>query len=206
MPEKKQLIEKGPVDYIDPLIGSVAKTKYYGRTFPGATLPFSLVQLSPDTFTGGDMGSGYSYEHNTIEGFSFIHMSGVGWFGDFGNLLTTATNGDFHPNRGSVDHPESGYRSRFSHEEETAQAGYYSATLQDYHIKAEMTTTQRTGILKFTFPQDSSNRIQIDLSRRIGGTSTKQYIKIIDNTHIEGRMLCESDGGGWGNGKPERLG
>lgn len=197
---------KQPVDLIDPFIGSVAKTKYYGRTFPGATLPFSLVQLSPDTYTGGDMGSGYSYEHNTIEGFSFIHMSGIGWFGDFGNLLTIASNGVFHPNRGQVDKPETGYRSRFSHRSEIAQAGFYGVDLEDYRIKAEMTTTRRTGILRFTFPENQTNRIQIDLSRRIGGTSTKQYIKVIDNTHIEGWMLCESDGGGWGNGKPERLG
>lgn len=205
-PKKKELVEKAPVDYIDPFIGSVAKTKYYGRTFPGATLPFSLVQLSPDTYTGGDMGSGYSYEHNTIEGFSFVHMSGIGWFGDFGNLLTTATNGPFHPNRGSVEHPETGYRSRFSHDNEIAQAGYYGVTLNDYRIRAEMTTTQRAGILRFIFPEDKTNRIQIDLSRRIGGTSVRQYIKIIDNTHIEGWMVCKSHGGGWGNGKPEKMG
>ncbi|MFT7159761.1 MAG: putative alpha-1,2-mannosidase [Bacteroidia bacterium] len=205
-PQKNQTTEKAPVDYIDPFIGAVAKTKYYGRTFPGATLPFSLVQLSPDTYTGGDMGSGYSYEHNTIEGFSFVHMSGVGWFGDFGNLLTTASNGTFHPNRGSVDQPETGYRSSFSHDSEVAEAGYYAVTLGNYKIKAELTTTQRTGVLRFTFPEDKTNRIQIDLSRRIGGTSTRQYIKVIDDTHIEGWMRCESDGGGWGNGKPERLG
>ncbi len=205
-PPKKVISEKAPVDYIDPFIGAVAKTKYYGRTFPGATLPFSLVQLSPDTYTGGDMGSGYSYEHNTIEGFSFIHMSGIGWFGDFGNLLTMATNGTFHPNRGSVEQADTGYRSNFSHDSEVAKAGYYAVTLDDYNIKTELTTTQRSGILRFTFPEDKSNRIQIDLSRRIGGTSTRQYIKIIDDRHIEGWMKCESAGGGWGNGKPERLG
>ncbi len=109
---KKEVQESfNPHDFVDPLIGSVAKTKYYGRTFPGATLPFSLVQLGPDTYTGGDVGSGYSYEHNTIEGFSFVHMSGVLWFGDFGNLLVTPTNGTFHPNHGSVENPSSGYRS-----------------------------------------------------------------------------------------------
>ncbi|MBT6006438.1 MAG: glycoside hydrolase family 92 protein, partial [Prolixibacteraceae bacterium] len=76
-----------PTKYVDPLIGAVAKTKYYGRTFPGSTLPYSLVKLGPDTYTGGDVGSGYSFEHETLEGFSFVHMSGIGWFGDFGNLL-----------------------------------------------------------------------------------------------------------------------
>ena len=141
------------IDYVDPLIGSVAKTKYYGRTFPGATLPFSLVKLGPDTYTGGDVGSGYSYEHKTLEGFSFVHMSGIGWFGDFGNLLVTPTNGDFYPNRGSVEKPETGYRSRISHNMEIATPGYYSIDLDDYKIEAEMTVTQRTGILRFTFPQ-----------------------------------------------------
>lgn len=192
-------------EFVDPLIGSVAKTKYYGRTFPGATLPFSLVQLGPDTYTGGDVGSGYSYEHKTIEGFSFVHMSGVGWFGDFGNLLVTPTNGTFHPNRGSVENPSSGYRSAFSHNTEVAKAGYYSCELQDYGIKAEMTTTQHAGMLRFTFPNDSTNRIQIDLARRIGGTSLEQYIRVIDDHRIEGWMRCAPDGGGWGNGKTNMV-
>ena len=166
---------------VDPMIGAVAKTKYYGRTFPGSTLPYSLVKLGPDTYTGGDVGSGYSFEHNTLEGFSFVHMSGIGWFGDFGNLLVTPTNGKFHPNRGSVEQPETGYRSTISHDTEIATPGYYSIQLDDYDIKAEMTSTLRTGILRFTFPEKKTNRIQIDLARRIGGTSLRQYIKVIDN-------------------------
>ncbi len=193
------------IDYVDPLIGSVAKTKYYGRTFPGATLPFALVKLGPDTYTGGDVGSGYSYEHKTLEGFSFIHMSGIGWFGDFGNLLITPTNGDFYPNRGSVANPESGYRSRISHDTEIARAGYYSIKLEDYNIEAEMTSTKRAGILRFTFPQNNTNRIQIDLARRIGGTSAKQYIKVIGDRRIEGWMKCTPEGGGWGNGKTNMV-
>ena len=98
-------------DHVDPMIGAVAKTKYFGRTFPGSTLPYSLVKLGPDTYTGGDVGSGYSFEHETLEGFSFVHMSGIGWFGDFGNLLVTPTNGPFHPNRGDVENTSNGYRS-----------------------------------------------------------------------------------------------
>ena len=79
------------VDYINPIIG--ANTE--GKTFPGPTTPFGLVQLSPDTITGGDNGSGYAWEHKTIEGFSLTHMSGIGWYGDLGNFLvmpTTPTN------------------------------------------------------------------------------------------------------------------
>jgi len=195
----------GAIDYVNPMIGAVANTKYYGRTSPAACLPASLVQLGPDTYTGGDIGSGYSYEHGTIEGFSFIHMSGIGWFGDFGNLLVTPTNGTFHPNRGRVEEPSGGYRSAFSHETETAKAGYYSVVLDDYRIRAEMTTTQRAGIVRFTFPKDSTNRIQIDLARRIGGTSVKQYIKVIDDHSIQGWMECTPDGGGWGNGKTNMV-
>lgn len=193
------------IDYVDPMIGSVAKTRYYGRTFPGATLPFSLVKLGPDTYTGGDVGSGYSYEHSTLEGFSFIHMSGIGWFGEFGNLLVTPTNGNFHPNRGSVENPETGYRSAISHDTEVARPGYYSISLDDYQVKAEMTLTPRTGMLRFKFPKDSTNRIQLDLARRIGGTSIRQYIKIINDHQIEGWMRCSPEGGGWGNGKTNMV-
>ena len=87
------------VDSINPMIGAVtyaAQTEDvhgFGKTFPGAATPFGLVQLSPDTLTEGDNGSGYSYTHHTIEGFSFTHMSGVGWYGDLGNFLVTPTVG-----------------------------------------------------------------------------------------------------------------
>ncbi|MBT3383735.1 MAG: glycoside hydrolase family 92 protein [Prolixibacteraceae bacterium] len=194
-----------PTKYVDPLIGAVAKTKYYGRTFPGSTLPYSLVKLGPDTYTGGDVGSGYSFEHETLEGFSFVHMSGIGWFGDFGNLLVTPTNGKFHPNRGSVENPKTGYRSKISHETEIASPGFYAIDLDDYNIKAEMTSTLRTGILRFTFPENKTNRIQIDLARRIGGTSVKQYIKVLDDHRIEGWMKYTPEGGGWGNGKTNMV-
>lgn len=202
-PEKQEAW--APVDYVDPMIGSVAKTKYYGRTFPGVSVPYSLVKIGPDTYTGGDNGSGYSYEHKTLEGFSFVHMSGIGWFGDFGNLLVTPTNGDFHPNRGAVENPQTGYRSSFSHDTEVARAGYYAVTLDDYGIRAEMTATPHAGILKFTFPDDSTNRIQVDLARRIGGTSLEQHVKVIGDKRIEGWMKYAPNGGGWGNGKTKMV-
>jgi putative alpha-1,2-mannosidase len=75
-----------PAGYVNPLIGASTSQKLgEGKTFPGPATPFGLVQLSPDTITGGDNAPGYSYEHTTIEGFSLTHMSGVGWYGDFGN-------------------------------------------------------------------------------------------------------------------------
>lgn len=91
--------QKSKVDYVNPIIGAVTYGDNYGgghgfgKTFPGATTPFGLVQLSPDTRTGGDNGCGYSWNHSSIEGFSFTHMSGVGWYGDLGNFLVMPTIG-----------------------------------------------------------------------------------------------------------------
>uniref|UniRef100_UPI003561383E GH92 family glycosyl hydrolase n=1 Tax=Pontiella sp. TaxID=2837462 RepID=UPI003561383E len=198
--------EKEPVDYINPIIGAVTygkKTKDahgFGKTFPGAATPFGLVQLSPDTYTGGDNGSGYSYEHPSLEGFSFTHMSGVGWFGDLGNFLVTPATGELVTNRGIPEEPERGYRSRFSHDTEVAQAGYYAVTLDDYNVRAELTAAPRAGIIRFTFPENARSRIQIDLSRRVGGTSTEQYVRVENENTISGWMKCPPEGGGWGAG------
>ena len=205
--QKDDQNEKDNVSYIHPMIGAVTYGKKskdahgFGKTFPGAATPFGLVQLSPDTFSGGDNGSGYSYEHPTLEGFSFTHMSGVGWFGDLGNFLVTPTTGELRPNRGVPENPESGYRSRYTHDTETAKAGYYVVTLDDYKVKAELTAAPRAGIIRFTFPENDSSRIQIDLARRVGGTSTEQYIKVVDENTISGWMKCPPEGGGWGAGQ-----
>ena len=172
-----------------------------GKTIPGPCTPFGLVQLSPDTFTGADISTGYCHSHKTIEGFSFLHMSGVGWFGDFGNFLVTPTNGPLKTSVGSVARPDEGYRSRFRHETETASAGYYAVTLDDYNTRVELTAAPRAGMMRFTFPDNKQSRIQIDLARRIGGTSTLQSVKVTDDHTIEGWMQCTPDGGGWGNGQ-----
>jgi predicted alpha-1,2-mannosidase len=198
--------EKPPAEYVNPFIGastSVGKAGVYhglGKTFPGAATPYGLVQVSPNTITGGDNGSGYSFEHTSIEGFAFTQMSGVGWYGDLGNLLVTPTIGPLKTSRGTPEAPEKGYRSRYSKQDEKASAGYYAATLTDYKIKAEMTAAPHSGMLRFTFPKNQQSRIQIDLSRRVGGTSTRQYVKVIDDHTIKGWMQCTPDGGGWGNG------
>ncbi len=198
--------EKLPVDYINPLTGAVTYGKHpkdihgFGKTFPGAATPFGMVQLSPDTRTGGDNAPGYSWNHKTIEGFSFIHLSGTGWYGEFGNFLVMPTTGKLHTNKGDDNHPKSGYRSRYSHNMEEAKAGYYSVVLQDYGTKAELTAAPRAGILRFTYPKNRQSRIQIDLARRIGGTSTEQYVKMEDAHTISGWMKCPPEGGGWGNG------
>lgn len=194
------------VDYINPFIGASTSAEAgksghgLGKTFPGTATPFGLVQLSPDTKTGGDNGPGYSWHQKTIEGFSFIHMSGIGWYGEFGNFLVMPTVGPLHTFAGRENLPEEGYRSRYSHDKETASAGYYSVMLDDYQIRTELTSAPRAGMLRITYPQSDTARISIDLARRIGGSATEQYIKVVDNTTIEGWMRCTPNDGGWGNG------
>ncbi|SDF18142.1 alpha-1,2-mannosidase, putative [Mucilaginibacter pineti] len=192
--------------YVNPLIGAssneVAAGAYHGlgKTFPGATTPYGMVQVSPNTITGGDNGSGYSYEHTSIEGFAMTQMSGIGWYGDLGNFLVMPTAGKLKTIAGKADGSVDGYRSKYDKKSEKASAGYYSVLLTDNNIKAEMTATQRSGILRFTFQQNAQSRIQIDLARRVGGTSTLQYVKVVDDYTIQGYMKCTPDGGGWGNG------
>jgi predicted alpha-1,2-mannosidase len=198
--------------FVNPLIGaSTSVALGEGKTFPGAATPFGMVQLSPDTITGGikdpryayegDNGPGYSYEQTTIEGFSFTHLSGVGWYGDFGNLQVMPTTGPMKLDSGRVEHPDEGWRSSYSHARERAEASYYAVTLERYGIRAELTASPRSGMLRFTYPQTETARIQLNLSRRIGGTSTRQYVKLVGDRAIEGWMHCPAAGGGWGNGE-----
>ncbi len=144
--------EISPVDYVDPMIGSHDSRWIM---FPGPTLPFGMVKLSPDNQELG-WKAGYEYNINNIAGFSHIHS----W--TMAGLLTMPTNGILHTESGTEKHPEKGYRSKFSHENENAEVGYYSVLLDDYNIKAELTTTTRTGFHRYTFPENDSSRILID--------------------------------------------
>ena len=127
-------------------------------------------------------------------------MSGVGWYGDLGNYLVMPTTGPLHTYRGEAERPEEGYRSRYDKESETARAGYYAVRLTDYDIRAELTATPHGGVMRFTYPENECSRIQIDLARRVGGTSVRQYVERVDDYTIRGWMRCTPDGGGWGNG------
>ncbi len=193
--------------YVNPFIGASTSTAaagvYHGlgKTFPGATTPFGMVQVSPNTITGGDNSPGYSYEHTTIEGFAFTQMNGVGWFGELGNLLVMPTTGPLQKIAGKEDGSIAGYRSHYDKTTETARAGYYAADLTDYGIRVESSATPHCGILRFTFPENDLSRIQIDLARRVGGTSERQYVEGIDDRTIAGWMKCTPATGGWGNGE-----
>jgi len=110
------------------------------------------------------------------------------------------TTGPLHTNSGKETPAISGYRSAYDKASEQAKAGYYSVYLSNYQIKTEATAAPHCGMLRFSFPKNDTSRIQIDLAHRVGGTSTEQYIKVLDNHTIQGWMRCTPDGGGWGNG------
>lgn len=148
--------------YVDPFIG----TGGHGHTYPGAALPFGMVQLSPDTrLTGWDGCSGYHYSDSIIYGFSHTHLSGTG-VSDYGDILLMPTTGPVQWQRGTPEQPFSGYCSSFEKESEKAAPGYYRVFLKDYDIDAQLSVTPRTGIHSYTFPASREANIIIDLTHR----------------------------------------
>lgn len=171
-----------------------------GHTFPGATVPFGMVQLSPETDTisyelngkyNGDVYkycAGYRYEDKTITGFSHTHFSGTG-HSDLGDFLIMPTTGQLKLNPGTTSNPENGYRSRFSHNDEISEAGYYKVKLQDYNILAELTATTRVGVHRYTFPKSDQAHIILDLMAGIYNYNDKNvwtYVRVSDDKTITG--------------------
>ena len=135
----------------------------HGHTYPGATMPFGMVQLSPDTYNEGwDYCSGYHYSDTSLMGFSHTHLSGTG-AADLLDFLLMPGTGPAKTVSGSRENPEKGYRSRFSHDDEVAVPGYYSVLLKDYGIHAELSATERAGIHKYTFPKSDTSHFILDL-------------------------------------------
>lgn len=148
--------------YVSPFVGTAG----HGHTYPGATRPFGMVQLSPDTrLTGWDGCSGYHYSDSIIYGFSHTHLSGTG-ISDYGDILLMPTVGEVNLNALNDDSPEKGYASRFQHRNETASPGYYSVRLDDDNILVELTATERAGLHRYTFPTTQQANIIIDLTHR----------------------------------------
>ena len=166
--------------FVNPFIG----TDGPGNTYPGATVPFGMVQLSPDIgISGWDRISGYFYQDSIISGFSHMHLSGTG-AGDLYDILVMPTNSRFSKR---IETNNLKPFSSFSHEKETASPGYYSVDLLDYGIKAELTATERTGIHRYTFPKDESSQIHIDLGYALNWDSpTETHLKVIDDRTFEG--------------------
>ncbi|MEN4761529.1 GH92 family glycosyl hydrolase [Chryseobacterium sp. C39-AII1] len=192
---KAQQFEK-LYQYVNPLIG----TEKMGHTYPGATVPFGAVQLSPETDTisyelngkyNGDVYkycAGYRYEDKTIVGFSSTHFSGTG-HSDLGDFLVMPTVGKLQLNPGTATNPESGYRSRFSHQNEKAEAGYYKVKLDDHHILAELTASTRVGVHRYTFPKSDEAHIILDLMAGIynyDGKNVWTYVRVENGNTITG--------------------
>jgi len=187
---------KSPCDYVNPFIG----TQEMGHTYPGATVPFGMVQLSPETdtvlYSYGDgynpevyrYCSGYQYDDKTIVGFSHTHFSGTG-HSDLGDFLIMPTVGDLKLNPGIAANPQGGYRSRFHHENEQAHPGYYSVKLSDYNIDVELTATQRVGFHRYTFPKTNNAHIILDLTSGIYNYEGKvvwSLVRVENDTLVTG--------------------
>ncbi len=152
---------------VDPFLG----TGGGGHTFPGATVPFGMVQPSPDTRIvdfrkSYPWAAGYRYDDTTIRGFSQTHFSGTG-HSDLGDFLMMPIAGDVKLDPGTPDDPDSGYRSRFSHATEVAEPGYYAVTLADYGIRVELTATRRVAVHRYTFPAGKAAHVLLDLRTSI---------------------------------------
>jgi predicted alpha-1,2-mannosidase len=176
--------------YVNTFIG----TGGHGHTFPGATTPYGMVQLSPDTRTlGWDACGGYHYTDSSIIGFSHTHLSGTG-ISDLGDFLFMPFTGIPKVIPGTPEKPDEGYRSRFSHSTEKAEPGYYSVKLEDYDIHAELTASTRAGFHRYNFPEGNRAGIIIDLAHTIYPDKNPNHeFRIISDTEIAGYK----GSGGW---------
>ncbi|MCB9397808.1 MAG: glycoside hydrolase family 92 protein [Acidobacteria bacterium] len=154
--------DKTPLNAVNPMIG----TGGHGHTYPGVSLPFGMVQLSPDTrLEGWDGCSGYHYDDAVIYGFSHTHLSGTG-VADYCDVLLMPGQGAIQLESGFPDQTDSGYASRFSHEQEHASPGYYRVLLADPQIQVELTATRRAALHRYTFLQDGPAHVVLDLVHR----------------------------------------
>ena len=178
--------EKTPVDFVDPFVG----TGFHGHTYPGATAPFGMVQLSPDTRnTGWDGSSGYHYSDDTILGFSHTHLSGTGC-ADLGDFLFTPAIGDVPVKDGAyaVD------PLPFSHQDETASPGYYRVRFPERGIAAELTAGPHTGVHRYTFNGKGKRHVLIDMRHNIGETSPRDvFLQAVGDTLVQGGRIVD----GW---------
>ncbi len=171
------------VDYVNPFIG----TGGHGHTFPGATVPFGMVQLSPDTKTDDwDHCSGYHYSDSTILGFSMTHLSGTG-VGDYGDFRFVPQTGKLKLYQADKKNNFDGYKSSFKKENEKAEAGYYSVFLDDYNVNVELTATRRAGFQRYTFVNADTAKILVDLlSGVVSNKVLDAEVRIINDREIAG--------------------
>ena len=176
-------------EWVNPFVG----TDGFGNVYPGAQLPFGGIQVSPDTDDDDyDTAAGYKYSKPTIMGFSLTHLSGTG-IPDLGDFLFIPGTGPLKHVPGTHADPDSGYRSRFSHERETASPGYYAVDLLDYGTKAEMTAAERSGAFRFTYPASDEAWVAIDLNHTLYWDCVWSEVRLLDEHTIVGSKLVK----GW---------
>ena len=176
------------VKYVNPFIG----TDFTGNTYPGAQVPFGMVQLSPDNgLPGWDRIAGYFYPDSTIAGFSHTHLSGTG-AGDLYDISFMPVTRPYKQAPAPL-----GIYSSFSHNNESASAGYYRVWLADYNINVELTATERCGIQRYTFPEADASVI-LNLAKAMNWDFTTQsHVEVVDSVTIRGYRYSE----GWARGQ-----
>lgn len=176
-PAPQEKVEEDLIGYTNPMIG----TDFTGNTYPGAQVPFGMVQLSPDNgLPGWDRISGYYYPDSTIAGFSHTHLSGTG-AGDLYDISFMPVTNPYKTGAEPL-----GIYSSFSHNDESASAGYYRVLLKDYNINVELTATERCGIQRYTFPEAESS-IFLNLKKAMNWDFTADsHIEVVDSYTIRG--------------------
>lgn len=177
------------VDFVDPFIGTGA----HGHTFPGATVPFGGVQVSPDNgVTGWDWCSGYHYSDSIIVGFSHLHLSGTG-IGDLGDIRLMPTAKEVNLSKEIKTRTDYDYYGKYTHESEEASPGYYQVRLQDSDIQIALTATKRSGLQHYTFPA-GKRFVVLDLSHQINWDKpTQGKIEVVNDTLLTGYRFSQ----GW---------
>ena len=175
--------------WVNPFVGTAG----FGNVYPGAQVPFGGIQVSPDTdFDDYDTAAGYKYTHPTLLGFSLTHLSGTG-IPDLGDFLFIPGTGEMKTVPGTHEDPDSGYRSRYSHDAEWAAPGYYAVDLKDYGVKAEMTAATRSGAFRFTYPASEEAWVAIDLDHTLQWDCVWAEVRLLDERTIVGSKLVH----GW---------
>ena len=181
--DKNQHPESFATNYVDPFIG----TGGHGHTYPGVTVPFGMLQVSPDNgISSWDWCSGYHYSDSIVSGFSHLHLSGTG-IGDLADILFMPTNKKLDLTAKAASRDFLPYKSKYSHVNEKAVPGYYQVFLEDPKINVELTSTQRTAYHKYTYNNNDTQSVVVDLGFAINwDKAVKTSIKIEDANTISG--------------------
>ncbi len=181
--EDKMEQPQDPLPFVDPFIGTAA----HGHTYPGATVSFGMVQLSPDNgISGWDWCSGYHYSDSIIVGFSHLHLSGTG-IGDLTDIRLMPTSAEVDLTKKITDRADHDYSSYYSHDKEEASPGYYHVKLLDHDIDVSLTATTYAGMQRYDFPEGQRRSVVLDLSDTVNwDRPVKTKIEMVNDTLVTG--------------------